>query len=178
MAELATLARPYAVAAFKVADAEGQLAAWSDALKDLAGIVAHAEVRSVIGDPRLSVAQLATVLCSLVPVGLTAQIEQLVRMLAAARKLVLLPMIAKQFDALKNEREGKIDVMVFSARPVNNEQLDSLAKDLAKKHNSKVNIQWTLDEALIGGIKVMVGDHVLDGSVQGRLDALRASVAI
>ena len=172
MAEPSTIARPYAEAAFRLADAQGKLAEWSAALANLAAVAADARVRSSIGDPTLSAPRIAGLVISVLDGKLSAEAENFVRVLADNRRLELLPEIRAQYDALRNEREGVIEAEVFSAFELDEAQLAGLIARLESTTGRQVKAQVRLDKELIGGIKVVLGDKVIDGSVRAQLGAL------
>ena len=172
MAEPSTIARPYAEAAFRLADAQGKLAEWSVALANLAAVAADERVRAAIGDPILSAAKVAGHFISILSGKLSGEAENFVRVLADNRRLELLPAIRAQYEALRNQREGLIEADVFSAFELDGAQLADLVAHLERKTGRKVKARVQLDKELIGGIKVVLGDKVIDGSVRAQLGAL------
>lgn len=176
MAETATLARPYAEAAFRLADAGGTLAAWSGTLGNLAQVVAHPDMQECIAKYDLTKAQLQELFLSLCPGDLTAEAKNFVHLLIENDRLTLLPDIYAQFETLKNEREGVIDARITTAFALEGAQLASLVADLEKRFKRKINPQVSIDRDLIGGVRVAVGDEVIDGSVRGKLDAMAAGL--
>ena len=172
MAEPSTIARPYAEAAFRLADAQGKLAEWSVALANLAAVAADERVRAAIGDPNLSAAKVAGHFISILSGKLSGEAENFVRVLADNRRLELLPAIRAQYEALRNQREGLIEADVFSAFELDGAQLADLVAHLERKTGRKVKARVQLDKELIGGIKVVLGDKVIDGSVRAQLGAL------
>lgn len=172
MAEPSTVARPYAEAAFRLADASGTLAKWSEALSSLAQVAGDARVRVAIGDPNLSHGKIAGLIISILAGKLSGEVENFVRILAENKRLELLAEIQVQFEALKDEREGVVEAEVFSAFELTEAQLADLAQRLEKKTGRKVRTAVQVDKNLIGGIKVLIGDKVIDGSVRGQLGAL------
>jgi F-type H+-transporting ATPase subunit delta len=172
MAESSTVARPYAEAAFKLADEGNALGKWSGMIRALAQVAEDRRVQAAIGDPALSDAQTAGVFISLLAGQLDGGAENFVRVLAENKRLELLPYIRTQFEALKDEREGVVQAEVFSAFELTEAQLADLAQRLEKKTGRKVRTAVHVDKNLIGGIKVAIGDKVIDGSVRGQLGAL------
>ena len=169
MAETATIARPYAEAVFGLADKTGTLAKWSPLLAAMASAAAHPEVRRVIGDPKVSEEQLYGLFVSLAGAEIPAEAQNLVRVLIANDRLTLLPEIRMLFDELKNEREGVVEAEIRTAFPRANGQLESLVSDLERRFKRKVRPHVTVDQELIGGVRIAVGDEVIDGSVRGKL---------
>jgi F-type H+-transporting ATPase subunit delta len=176
MAEPSTVARPYAEAAFRLADEAGALARWSEMLAGLAGVAADARVHQAAADPRLSDAQRAGVFISILGGELTGEAENLVRVLAQNDRLALLPEIREQFEALKNEREGVVEATVQSAFELTDAQLKDLVTRLEKKTGRKVRPHVSVDRELIGGVKIVLGDKVIDGSARAQLAALEAAL--
>ena len=176
MAEPSTVARPYAEAAFRMADGAGALGKWSDMLAALGQVSADARVRAAIGDPSLSDAKVAGIFISILSGKLDGAAENFVRVLAGNGRLALLPEIRTQFEALKNEREGVVEAEVVSAFELTQEQVADLVVRLEKKIGRKVRVQVRLDRELIGGIKVVLGDKVIDGSARAQLAALETAL--
>lgn len=176
MAEPSTIARPYAEAAFRLADESGKLAEWSAALANLAAVAADARVRAAAGDPNLSAAQVAGLFISILAGKLPADGENFVRVLADNGRLGLLGEIRAQYEALKNEREGVIEAEVISAFEMDGAQLADLVARLERKSGRKVKARVSVDKALIGGVKIVLGDKVIDGSARAQLGALEAAL--
>jgi len=172
MAEPSTIARPYAEAVFKVAAEHGKLAEWSAALADLAGVAANERVKAAIADPNLPPAKVAGLFISILAGRLSGDAENLVRVLAENGRLEVLTEIRTQYEALKNQREGVLDVEVFSAFEMDDAQLADLAGRLERKTGRKVRARVTVDHSLIGGARIEIGDKVIDGSARAQLVAL------
>jgi F-type H+-transporting ATPase subunit delta len=172
MAEPSTIARPYAEAVFRLADASGSLAKWAEMLSGLATVAADERVRGAINDPNLPEAKVAGLFISILAGKLTGDAENLVRVLAEYGRLELLPQIREQFEALKNEREGVVEAEVQSAFELTEAQVGDLVSRLEKKFGRKVKATVTLDRELIGGVRVVIGDKVIDGSARALLGAL------
>ena len=176
MAEPSTVARPYAEAAFRLADEKGELAGWSGMLAALAAVAADERVGRTIADPNLSDAKVAGVFISILGGKLSSDAENLVRVLAQNGRLELLPEIRDQFEALKNEREGVIEAEVESAFELSEAQLADLVQRLERKTGRKVRAKVNVDRELIGGVKVVLGDKVIDGSARAQLGALETAL--
>jgi F-type H+-transporting ATPase subunit delta len=176
MAEPSTIARPYAEAVFRLADAQDRLADWSAALSNLAAVAADARVRAAIGDPNLPAAKVAGLFISILAGKLSGDAENLVRVLAENGRLEVLAEIRAQYEALKNEREGVVEAEVVSAFELDPAQLADLVARLEKKTGRKVKARVSVDKALIGGVKVVLGDKVIDGSARAQLGALETAL--
>ena len=172
MAEPSTIARPYAEAAFKLADAQGKLADWSAALANLSAVAADARVRAAIGDPNLSAAKVAGLFIAILQGKLSGEAENFVRVLAENGRLDVLSEIRDQYEALKNEREGVVEAEVYTAFEMDEAQRADLVSRLEKKTGRKVRAKVSVDASLIGGVKIVLGDKVIDGSARAQLGAL------
>ena len=178
MAELSTIARPYAEALFAAArDEKAGLAAWADQVQRLAEVMSVDAVRSAMVDPRLEDAQRTSVFLSLVQPAVDKPLQNFVTLLIGNDRLVLLPQIAEQFHALKDEAEGVAQAKITSAFPMSDEQVSELIKLLEPKFGLKLKPHVTVDASLIGGVRVIVGDQVLDTSVQAQLVRMRDTLA-
>ena len=177
MAELATIARPYAEALFRVAEA-GDLAAWSNFVEELAQVARLPELLSVATSPKVTREQVSDLLLTAVksPLKDNAQAKNLVQMLVDNHRLQLLPEIAVQFEELKNAREGAADVLIVSAFPLEGAQLNELVASLERKFKRKLKPTVEIDSSLIGGVRVTVGDEVLDTSVRARLASMQTAL--
>ena len=176
MAEPATIARPYAEAAFRLADAQGKLAEWSAALANLAAVAADERVRAAVGDPNLSAAKDAGLIISILTGKLTGDAENFVRVLAENGRLDVVTEIRTHFEALKNAREGTVEAEVYTAFEMDAAQVADLVARLEKNSGRKVKARVTVDQSLIGGIKVVIGDKVIDGSARAQLSALETAL--
>jgi F-type H+-transporting ATPase subunit delta len=176
MAEIATVARPYAEALFRVAQT-GDMAAWSELVSELAQVGAHPDVQAFASNPSVTHAQLAETIGSLVKVPLTAEARNFLLMLAENGRVSLLPEIGAQFAMLKNAQEGAADAEITSAFEISPDQVTSLVGTLEKKFGRKLNPTVTVDPSLIGGVRVVVGDEVLDTSVRAKLQQMHVALA-
>jgi F-type H+-transporting ATPase subunit delta len=175
MAENVTLARPYAEAAFKLAREAKALAPWKDALDRMALAAADADMRALIANPKLSSAQVAQVFLD-VAGKLSEQQKNFVQVLVANERLALLPEIHKLFVQLKNEEEGVKDARITSAFALDDAALKKLVAELEPRFNCKLNPSVNVDPELIGGVKIAVGDEVIDASVRGKLAAMATAL--
>src|SRR3954451_15158026 len=176
MAEPSTVARPYAEAAFKLANEAGALAKWSEMLSALAQVSADPRVRAAVADPNLPDAKVAGLFISILGGRLDAEAENFVRVLAQNNRLDLLPEMRAQFEAFKNGREGVVEAEVQSAFELSDGQLADLVQRLEKKTGRKVRAKVNVDRELIGGVKIVLGDKVIDGSARAQLGALETAL--
>ncbi len=176
MAEIATIARPYAEAVFEVADGEGRLAAWDGVLGRLAAVSADPAIQQLLGDPNVSPDQLYGVIAGAAG-ELPAQAQNLVRVLIGNARVGVLPEVRAIFATLKNEREGVVDADIATAFPLDDPQLATLVAELEARFRRKVKPRVAIDHDLIGGVTVAVGDEVIDASVRGKLAAMAAALA-
>jgi F-type H+-transporting ATPase subunit delta len=176
MAEPSTIARPYAEAVFRIADAQGKLADWSAALANLAAVAADERVRAAAGDPNLPAAKVAGIFIGILAGRLSGEAENFVRVLADNSRLDVLSEIHAQYEELKNEREGVVEAEVYSAFEMEATQLADLVSRLERKSGRKVKARVSVDKSLIGGVKVVIGDKVIDGSARAQLGALEIAL--
>jgi F-type H+-transporting ATPase subunit delta len=176
MAEPNTVARPYAEAAFKLADASDALAKWSEMLAALALVAQDERVRAALSDPNLNDDQVAGIFIAVLAGKLSAEGENFVRVLAHNKRLELLPLMHEQFETLKNEREGVVEAEVQSAFELSDAQVADLVQRLEKKTGRKVRSRVSIDKDLIGGVRVILGDKVIDGSARAQLAALESAL--
>jgi F-type H+-transporting ATPase subunit delta len=176
MAEPSTVARPYAEAAFRLADDAGALGRWSEMLGALAQVAQDERVQRAVADPNLSDAQVAGLFIAILGGKLSAEAENFVRVLAENKRLELLTEIRAQFEVLKNEREGVIEAEVQSAFELTEAQAADIVQRLERKTGRKVKARISVERELIGGVKVTMGDKVIDGSARAQLAALEAAL--
>ena len=172
MAEPTTIARPYAEAVFRLADAQDKLADWATALANLSAVAADERIRAAVADPNLPAPKAAGLFISVLAGKLPADGENFVRVLAENSRLDVLSEISAQYQALKNAREGVVEAEVYTAFEMSDGQLADLVARLEKKTGRKVKARVSVDPGLIGGIKVVIGDKVIDGSARAQLAAL------
>jgi F-type H+-transporting ATPase subunit delta len=171
MAELATIARPYAEALFRVAKS-GNLAAWSDLVSEMAAVAAVPEVKTFASNPKLSDTQIVDTFLSLLKSNVNPEARNFVQMLVENGRLTLLPEIGTQFQVLKNSAEGSADAEIISAFELTAAQVQELISTLEQKFGRKLIPTVKVDSALIGGVRITVGDEVLDTSVRAKLQKM------
>jgi F-type H+-transporting ATPase subunit delta len=175
MAESQTIARPYADAAFKLALEMNTLADWSDAFARLSAIMGADEARTLIGNPRLSAASIGEVIGD-VAGQLSKEQRNFVQILAQNDRLAVLPEIANQFEDKRNQHEQVLDAKVTSAYPLTEQQIADIVATLQQRYGRKVKAEADVDNDLIGGVSIRVGDEVIDASVRGKLAQLAATL--
>jgi len=176
MAELATIARPYAEAAFQLARDEQALSAWSEMLRFAATIIADPRVASALDNPRLDAEAKESLLLSIGGDRFTGQARNFIRVLVEGERVMLLPQISAMFDTLKNEAEAVANATIESAFELSDAQVTELRSALERRFGKKIEATVTVNPELIGGARVTVGDSVLDGSVQAKLAAMRSQL--
>ncbi len=175
MAELATIARPYAEALFRVAQT-GDMAAWSGLVAELANIGVNPDVQAFARNPNVSPMQVNDAFAALVQSPLTAEAKNFIAMLVENGRVSLLPEIGAQFHVLKNAQEGAADASIVSAFELSGAQVADLVATLEKKFGRKLNPTVSVDPSLIGGVRVVVGDEVLDTSVRAKLQQMNVAL--
>jgi F-type H+-transporting ATPase subunit delta len=175
MAELATIARPYAEALFQSSQADLQgTEQWLDALAAVAG---NAQLLQFADNPKVDDRQVFDVVADVARVQLPPAAQNFLRTVIENGRLAALPEIAGQFRAMKNAQSGSSDAVVYSAFPIAAEQLAAVAAALEKRFCRKLNVTVQEDPSLIGGIRAVVGDEVLDTSVRARLEQMKVALA-
>jgi len=174
MAELATIARPYAEALFKAAG--GNAAALSAEVASLAAVAGNEQLRQFADSPKVSVEQVFGVVSGVVQAALSGPAQNFLRAVLENGRLAALPEIAQQFHALVNAQGGVSDAVIESAFPIDAAQLGEVVGTLEKRFGRKLNASVQIKPELIGGIRVVVGDEVLDTSVAARLQQMKAAL--
>lgn len=176
MAELTTLARPYAKAAFQVAMQDNALGNWSAMLTLVASVAGQETVRTVLTDPSLSSEQAARSFIEVCGDELDAKGQNFIRLLAENKRLVLLQEISALFEILKANQEKSVDVEITTAFEISSDISDKLAKALKDRLHREINLATAVDQSLIGGAVIRAGDTVIDSSVRGKLFKLAESI--
>ncbi|MFI2811106.1 MULTISPECIES: F0F1 ATP synthase subunit delta [Microbulbifer] len=172
MAELSTLARPYAKAAFAYAQEASDLGGWSTALATAAAVSQSEKVGEMLENPQLTSDERADKFLSICSDDLSESGKNFIRLLAENHRLPLLPEIYELFEELKAQAEASLEVEVVSARPLSEAQAQQLTQALSKKFEREVHLHGSVDESLLGGAIIRAGDTVIDGTVRGRLAKL------
>ncbi len=176
MAELATLARPYAEALFDVAS-QGDVKEISLQVDALALIAENEQLRQFASSPKVEADQVFDLILSVTKLALTQPMQNFLRMLIENGRLTVLAEIASQFHVLANASAGVSDASVFSAFPIEDDQLSGVVATLEKRFGRRLNVSVHLEPSLIGGIRVVVGDEVMDTSVKAQLEQMRVALA-
>ncbi|MEZ5606470.1 MAG: F0F1 ATP synthase subunit delta [Burkholderiaceae bacterium] len=174
MAELATVARPYAEALFDTCrgDAAGTQG-WLDAL---AAAAATPQLLQFAADPRVQAGEVFKLLSSVLPQALPERGANFLRTVIDNGRLAVLPEVAKRFRELANAQGGRSDAQIYSAFPIEGGELAQLKAVLEKRFDRQLETQVHIDPELIGGVRVVVGDEVLDTSVRARLQQMKAAL--
>jgi F-type H+-transporting ATPase subunit delta len=176
VAERATIARPYAKAAFEYARDAKAFAAWSQGLALAAQVAADPRVAQLIKNPKLTAADHASLINDVAGDRLAPGVGNFVRVLAENHRLALLPDVAAHFEFLRSQAENTVDVEVVSAVPLDAAQTEKLKQALDKRLKASVRMTNTVDAGLVGGAVIRAGDLVIDGSLKGRLERLRTEL--
>jgi F-type H+-transporting ATPase subunit delta len=171
MAELATIARPYAEALFKASGAS-----LSAEIAALAEVAKHEQLRQFADNPKVSGDQVFAVIADVVKTPLSGAAQNLLRTIIDNGRLAALPEIAAQYHALVNAQSGVSDAKVFSAFAIDTSKLAEVVAALEKRFGRRLNATVEVDPELIGGIRVVVGDEVLDTSVKARLQQMKVAL--
>jgi F-type H+-transporting ATPase subunit delta len=177
MSEITTIARPYARAVFEMARSTDSLAEWSSQLELLATIAATPEVAALIESPRLTRQERAETVARVAEGHIQPAATNLLRLLADNDRLSILPDVAAIYEHLRADAEGSVEAQVTSAYPLGQGEQDEIAAGLRKRLGREVRLVCEVDETLLGGALIHVGDLVIDGSVRGRLGRMAATLS-
>jgi F-type H+-transporting ATPase subunit delta len=175
MAELATIARPYAGALFKACPA-GEAKGMADLLESLGQIAADPQLRQFADNPKVGDTQVFDLIGGVLKQPLPPQVSNLLRAVIDNGRLAALPEIAEQFRRLVNADTGVSDARITSAFPLDASQLADTVAVLEKRFGRRLNATVAVDNTLIGGIRAEVGDEVLDTSILARLEQMKAAL--
>lgn len=176
MAEAATIARPYAKAAFMAARDAKALPDWSKALRLSSGLVADARIADLLTNPKMSEDQVVSLFAGLGGAGIDAHWQNFVRLLAVNKRLEVLPAITEQYEMLRAQYENELDVQVTSAAAMSADQQAKLASSLKTRFKREVRLSAAVDTSLLGGAVIRAGDLVIDGSIKGRLERMASEL--
>ncbi|PWR00128.1 F0F1 ATP synthase subunit delta [Leucothrix pacifica] len=177
MSELTTAARPYAKAVFEIAEATGSLDSWSDQLGLMASIVSAEGSASLLESPKASATQKVDMFVDVASGNLNEQSVNLLKSLGENNRFALLPDMASLFEELKSESQGEVEGELIAAAAVSQEQESAIVTALEKRLGRKVKLVTKIDESLLGGAVIRVGDLVIDGSLQGRFQTMKSNLS-
>jgi len=172
MTELATLARPYAEAAFKRSKETGNADTWANSLQFLSALMENVDLAAIVKNPRVSKESIQQLLLDICQDQVDSEANNLLKLLIQNGKLQILPNISALYEEYKANDEGYVNVDLFSAYALSKTEQSQYVAMLEKLLNKKVNAVVTVDKSLIGGILAKAGDKVVDGSVRGQLHQL------
>jgi F-type H+-transporting ATPase subunit delta len=173
MAELSTIARPYAEAAFEIAREKNTLANWSRMLSLVASIASDARMRAALSSPKLGDAQKESLFLSIAGEALDADARSFVRVLIESDRIALAPQVLEIYEQRRHDAEGVATARIESALPVSDDELKGLRAALERRFHRKIEAKVEVNPALIGGARITVGDTVIDDSVLGKLTAMK-----
>ena len=169
MAEISTIARPYSSGIFSLAKESNKISEWSNMLKLLTSLTENSEVTSVISDPKILDSDKEKLITDVLKKDLSNEGVNLVKLLVENKRLGIIGTISELFEELKDADQGSIDAeLIFATKP-NNKEVKDLVKSLEKKFDKKIEAHVVVDEEIIGGSIIHVGDTVIDASVKGQL---------
>ncbi|PPD55062.1 MAG: F0F1 ATP synthase subunit delta [Methylotenera sp.] len=172
MAEISTIARPYAVAAYKLGKEQKALAKWSEMLEFATAVANNAQMQAYIQDPKVVSSDLQAAFLKVCGEKLNENAQNLIKVLVEYGRLSILPAITSAFEELKAQDEGVLDAQIIAAAKISDKEVKDLVKRLETKFGKKITASVTVDPEIIGGIKIVVGDTVIDASVKGQLQNL------
>lgn len=172
MAEISTIARPYAVAAYNLAKEKNALASWSDMLGLMSAVATNDDMHAYINDPKVIDSDLEATFLKVCGDKLNADAQNLVKVLVEYSRMAIIPAISSAFETLKAQDEGVLEAQVISATKLSSAESTDLVKKLEAKFSKKVEATFSIDKEILGGVKIVVGDTVIDASIQSQLQSL------
>ena len=172
-----TLARPYAQAAYRQAEREGAVDAWSEGIGLLAAVTGDPDLARLLADPRVPADRVTELVLDVCAGGLSATMANFVRVLGEGRRLALGPAIARRFEDERSRRAGRSAVEVVSAFALRPPQGERLAEAIGRRLGREVTLTTSVDASLLGGVVIRIGDSVIDASLAGRLRELEHELA-
>jgi len=176
MSDFTTAARPYANAVYDLASEAGSLDSWSDALANLATVVADAQIADMLTSPDLGKEDKGRLVLEVLGDKLDGKQQNLVRLMAENGRLGLMADVRDQFEIARAQAENKIEAEVVSAFELTSEQTEQLASTLKNKLGCDITLTTSVDPSLIGGVVVKAGDTIIDASMKSQLDSLALSL--
>jgi F-type H+-transporting ATPase subunit delta len=172
MAEISTIARPYAVAAYKLGKEQKALAKWSEMLSFATSVANDAKMQAYINDPKVLASDLQAAFLKVCGDKLNVNAQNLIKVLVEYGRMSILPAISAAFEELKAQDEGVLEAQIIAAAKPSDAEVKDLVKRLEAKFGKKIDAKVSVDAELIGGMKIIVGDTVIDASVKGQLQNL------
>ncbi len=172
MAEISTIARPYAVAAYKLGKEQKALAKWSEMLSFATGVANDIKMQAYINDPKVLASDLQATFLKVCGDNLNVNAQNLIKVLVEYGRMSILPAITAAFEELKAQDEGVLEAQIIAAAKPSDAEVKDLVKRLEAKFGKKVDAKVSVDAELIGGMKIIVGDTVIDASVKSQLQNL------
>ena len=172
MAESITIARPYAEAVFKLAKEKNSLSQWSEMLSTAAQITAVAPIQELISNPNVSASKLKEIIFDIGGSKLNDEVRNLLSIMIDNDRVAIITKLVEMYEQLRANHEGVLEANVISAFSISDRQLDKLVAALESKFNRKVKAKVSIDQELIGGVKIEIGDEVIDSSISGKLEAM------
>ena len=176
MAEISTIARPYAQAVFDLAKEQKKLKAWSETLSLLSQVVDDDAVKSVINDSKVLDTDREKLILDICKKNISKEGENFIKLLIENKRLLILPFISETFENLKANEEGSVTANIVVATKITKKETDEIIKNLEKKLNKKIEATVEIDQSILGGSLITVGDTVIDASVKGQLESLAFSM--
>ena len=177
MAELTTVARPYAEAAFRASIDAKDVAGYGEKLQLFGAVAATREAASLLGNPKVSAKEKAELLFSVAGGNVPDVLKNLANTLIENQRATLLPFISEHFARLQREHDGVLKALITSAFALSDADKASLVDGLAKKYGKRIEAEVKVDASLIGGARVQVGDDVIHASVRDTLDKMAIALA-
>ncbi len=172
MAEISTIARPYAVAAYKLGKEKKALAKWSEMLGFATQVANDAKMQAYINDSKVVASDLQATFLKVCGDKLNENAQNLIKILIEYGRMPVLPAITTAFEELKAQDEGTLEANIIAASKPGVAEINDLVKRLEIKFGKKIDAKVSVDAEIIGGMKIIVGDTVIDASVKGQLQNL------
>lgn len=177
MSQAITVARPYAQAAFDVAQKQGELKAWSEMLHAAAQAVEQKDMQAIVNSTQIAPAQMNDLMIAVCGGKLSATAQNFIKLLVENKRLIVLPQILEMFETLRAEAEKSVDVTVTSAFDLNETQKQKIAAALKVRMGREIILSCETNRELLGGVVIRAGDKVIDGSARTRLSELAVALA-
>lgn len=176
MAENSTIARPYAQAAFDIANEKSDLKSWSDMLQLIAAVASDAVLSDMISNPSIEREKIVDVIVDVCGDNLNDLAKNFVKILADNGRLNVATEIAQGYEEHRAEAEKTVEAEVTSAFPLSDAQIKSMTEALKKRLGREVTLKASVDETIVGGAIIRAGDLMIDGSVSGQLEKLATTL--